>query len=294
MKYINFPIIVAVTFAAVLGGCSSGATRESAGAAPAPQAGLVPTAHYLPVRELNEAGLPVRYQPSPSPYSKIEMQIDGSAVENYIEARRAFDNYDFERAEQLLKKLQREEPQLSGPVVLQGDIALARGELQAAVDHYQKALAVNRVNFNAWVRLARAQRMQGKFQEAQNTYANALQQWPDGAELHWNLGVLYDVYLNMPEKAQAHMEAYQFLSGDNSGQIARWLEEIRSRTGIDTALAVRGQPAAKEASGSQSPGRQSPGRQSPGRKAPSEQATLKSGSQGEASENAVASKSTKE
>jgi predicted Zn-dependent protease len=240
MKFIDSRILLPTLFAVALGACSSSDTRAPVTAQPAARAELMETAQYLPVRQLNEAGLPVRYEPAPSPYSQIERQVESSAVDAYIEARRAFNDYDFDRAEKLLQTLQGEHPQLSGPLVMRGDIALARGKLEDAARHYEGALDVNPVNFNAWVRLAKAQRMQGQFQLAQNTYAEALQKWPDGAELHWNLGVLYDVYLNMPKKAQAHMEAYQLLSGDNSGEVARWLEEIRERTGLETALAVQG------------------------------------------------------
>lgn len=240
MKFTDSRILLPTLLAVTLGACSSSDTRTPVENRPVRQSELVPTAQYLPVRELNDAGLPVRYEPTPSPYSQIEKQVEGNAVDTYIAARRAFNDYEFKRAEDLLQKLQDQHPQLSGPLVMRGDIALARGELEAAAEYYEDALDVNPVNFNAWVRLAKAQRMQGQFQRAQNTYAEALQKWPDGAELHWNLGVLYDVYLNMPRKAQAHMEAYQLLSGDNSGEIARWLEEIRKRTGIETALVVKG------------------------------------------------------
>jgi tetratricopeptide (TPR) repeat protein len=240
MKYINPRAFLAVVYAVLLTACAGSDTREGATVQTRPMEGLMPTSQYLPVVQLDEAGLPIRYQPRPNPYTQIENQLDRRAVTAYIEAQRAFDDYDFERADRLLEQLESEESQLSGPRVLRGDIAMERGDLQAAVDFYEQALEVNPINTNAWTRLAKAQRMQGQFQRAQNTYAQALQRWPDGAELHWNLGVLYDLYLNMPEKAQAHMEAYQLLSGDNSGEVAAWLEEVRQRTGMDTALAVRG------------------------------------------------------
>jgi tetratricopeptide (TPR) repeat protein len=240
MRYSNRSYVLLPILCAALGACTASHTRESSRTTPEAPLELIDTSQFLPVKQQDEHGLSIPYEPEPNPYTQLHRQIDKRAVLTFIDARRAFDDYDFRHAEKLLSDLQEEHPQLSGPMVLHGDIETARGNLSAAVEKYQQAIEVNPLNFNAWIRLARAQRMQGDFQLAQNSYAEALQRWPDGAELHWNLGVLYDVYLNMPKRAQAHMEAYQLLSGDNSGKIAAWLREIRERTGLKTALMVQG------------------------------------------------------
>lgn len=241
MKYIDRScVLLPILCATLLGACTSAGPRESASASPESRLELVDTSQYLPVKSLDENGLPIRYRPRQNPYTQLQNQIDKQAVETFIQARRALSDYDLPHAEQLLVALRKEQPQLSGPLVLHGDLEAARGNLPAAVEHYQTAIEITPVNFNAWIRLAKAQRMQGQFERAQNTYAEALRRWPDGAALHWNLGVLYDLYLNMPEQAQAHMEAYQMLSGDNSGEVAAWLSEIRQRTGIETVLRVQG------------------------------------------------------
>lgn len=197
---------------------------------------LMPTDIYLPVQERDEDGLALPYEAKPNPYEALTGRIDRDIIDRYINARRSFQAANYEAADKLLVELIDEQPGLSGPSVMRGDIALANGDLRQAVELYMAAIRVNPVNFNAYLRLAKAQRMRGHFSHAQNTYARALQRWPDGAELHLNLGVLYDIYLNQPLQAQAHMEAYQFLSGDNSGQVVAWLDEIRQRTGVSSVL----------------------------------------------------------
>lgn len=197
---------------------------------------LMSTDQFLPLQQRDENGQVLPYQPAANPYSALEGRLEKDTVTRYIEARRAYRSRDYQQAEQILKQLIAENPDLSGPLVLLGDVATDQGQLAEAVEHYVAAIKVNPINFNAWLRLAKAQRMQGHFKHAQNTYAMALRKWPDGPELHLNLGVLYDLYLNEPLKAQAHMEAYQLLSGDRSGEVVAWLEEIRSRTGVQTAL----------------------------------------------------------
>lgn len=201
---------------------------------------LLPTAGYLPIQQRAESGRLLDYEARPNPYTALEGRIERDSIETYIEARRALIAEQYEESEQLLTRLVKQEPDLSGPWVMRGDIARAQGNLTQAMDHYAAAIQVNSINFNAWLRLAKTQRMRGHFKHAQNTYAKALELWPDGPELHLNLGVLYDVYLNQPLQAQAHMEAYELLSEDSNQQVAAWLEEIRQRTGVDKSLMVVG------------------------------------------------------
>lgn len=200
---------------------------------------LATTEPYLPVQERDENGRLLDYQAHPNPYEALEGRIEKEAIATYVKARRAFNAGNLDQADELLLTLTKEHPDLSGPKVLRGDVARERGDLAEAVEHYVAAIEINAINFNAWLRLAKAQRMRGHFSHAQNSYAKALALWPDGPELHLNLGVLYDLYLNQPLQAQAHMEAYQLLNGGNS-RVAAWLEEIRQRTGVAKTLKTVG------------------------------------------------------
>ncbi|MGQ9427012.1 tetratricopeptide repeat protein [Gilvimarinus sp. F26214L] len=237
MKYANFfRKTLVVALCGVVGACAFNSGHKNWIYDGSERVELVPTEQFLPLQERDEAGLLLPYEAAPNPYAELDGKIDKEIVARYIEARRAFNANKFDVADQLLAELSEEAPKLSGPLVMRGDIALDRGDLAEAVEYYVAAIDVTPVNFNSWLRLAKAQRMRGHFNHAQNTYARALELWPDGPELHLNLGVLYDVYLNQPLKAQAHMEAYQLLSGDRSGEVVAWLDEIRQRTGTSTAL----------------------------------------------------------
>ncbi len=201
---------------------------------------LMDTEQFLPIQQRDETGQLVPYVAKPNPYAELSGRIDKKAVTTYIEARRAFNEERFDAADKLLSKINDEEPKLSGPWVMRGDIAMAEEKLDLAVERYAKAIEVNQVNFNAWLRLAKAQRERGLYRHAQNTYARALALWPDAPEVHLNLGVLYDVYLNQPLRAQAHMEAYQLLHTEENKEAAAWLDEVRSRTGIASTLKILG------------------------------------------------------
>jgi len=199
---------------------------------------LAPTRNFLPVRQYDKDGALAAFVAAPNPYLALKGKINKQAVMNFIAARRAIKSHDLTKAEQLLKGITRYETAVSGPWVLLGDIAKTKKEIDSAVAHYQKAIAVNPDNVNAYLPLALLLREQGQFIAAQNIYAQALAVWKDFPEAHLNLGVLYDLYLNDPLQAQQHMEAYQFLTDSKDEQVSNWLKEVESRTGIQPNLYI--------------------------------------------------------
>lgn len=213
---------------------------------------LLATEQFLPVQQRDETGALLPYVAMTNPYAELKGRIDKESVTAYIDARRAFTAKKYDFAEQLLVELLEREKNLSGPWVMRGDIALEKNQLAEAVEHYAQAIKVNELNFNAWLRLAKAQRMRGHFHHAQNTYAKALTLWRDGPELHLNLGVLYDLYFNSPLQAQAHMEAYQLLSGGENREVIAWLDEVRERTGVASTLKIIGADGQAESTASSS------------------------------------------
>ncbi|MFL0802841.1 MAG: tetratricopeptide repeat protein [Agarilytica sp.] len=195
------------------------------------------TGQYLPQQKFDEktsAFLP--YEHKENPYLALEGRIKKEAVTKFIEARRALKSNELELSAQLFEEVSVIAPGLSGPWVMRGDIALKSQDKALAVEHFKKAISVNVKNINAYLKLAKTQRQLGNFIDAQNTYANALSVWPDFPEAHLNLGILYDIYLNHPLRAQKHMEAYVFLTEDENTQVSLWLREIQKRTGVAPSL----------------------------------------------------------
>ncbi|MGM8227157.1 tetratricopeptide repeat protein [Cellvibrio sp. ARAG 10.3] len=207
------------------------------------EATLVSTLEYLPVPKTDDAGAYLPYEPSENPYLAQRGKIKQESIVKYIDAKRALKQKNYRHAEQLFKTLSEEDKNLSGPWIGLGDVALEQKQYDQAVTHYAKAIELNSKNVNAYMRLAKAQRLQGNFLHAQNTYAKSLALWPDFPEAHLNLAVLYDIYLNHPLRAQKHMEAYQFLTNGENKDVARWLAEIQQRTGVPISLVVEKQKA---------------------------------------------------
>jgi tetratricopeptide (TPR) repeat protein len=183
----------------------------------------------------------VPYVADVNPYLKRQGSVRSDSVELFIQAKRALKSNDFGRAQTILTELTDTNKRLSGPWVMLGDIAVEKNKLDLAEQHFSKAILINKNNVNAYLRLANVKRMQGDFSKAKNTYADALSLWKDFPEAHLNLGVLYDVYLNDNIKAQKHIEAYQFLTDGDNNEVAQWLLEIQSRTGLPVELNVQKQ-----------------------------------------------------
>ena len=204
------------------------------GAAPAQ---LLDTATYIPRRLTDEeTGQLLPYEPALNPYTALKGRIPAKHVQTFVRARQAFQLGDLSGSQQLLEQLTAADSDLSGPWVMLGDIAVQQRRSEAAVSSYARAIAINEVNINAYLKLAKVQRVRGHFIQAQNTYAKALSVWPDFPEAHLNLAILYDIYLNRPLQAQRHLESYQFLTGGRDKVRAQWLAEIQQRTGAALEL----------------------------------------------------------
>ncbi len=207
---------------------------------------LKETRQFIPRQQYDEQNLALTYQSVENPYLAQRGRVDKGSVLLFIEAKKAMKAQDYKTAKAKLLVITGNDDSLAGPWVLMGEIAMEEGELERAVEYYQKAIAINPQNVNAYTGLAFALRQMGRFKLAQNTLAEALRVWPDFPEAHLNLGVLYDVYLNKPELAQMHFEAYLFLATKDKQQAEVWFEEVRARTGIQTSFVDPGPRQTKD------------------------------------------------
>mgnify|MGYP003386141090 FL=1 len=234
MKFVNTVIsgISIVTLLAV-SGCAGQVQLPGVGE----KVALMPTAQYIPKKTIEE-GKELPYEASENPYLSTRSKVNKGSVLLFIEAKKAKRKGKLSVAKQKLGVITQKDDSLSGPWAMLGDIAVEQKEFKIAESHYKKAIEINEDNINAYTALATVQRMMGKFHLAQNTLALTLDLWPDFPEAHLNLGILYDVYLNQPKKAQAHMEASLYLTGYKNKQAQAWFEEVKSRTGIKTSFIV--------------------------------------------------------
>jgi tetratricopeptide (TPR) repeat protein len=220
-------------------GPSSGLSTAGAG-----DAAQKRTAHFakaanpapLPRQAYTSAGAKVPYEPEANPYLAHARSVPAEAQSLFVAANGMLERGDIEGARAKFVNLTERYPRLSGPWVKLGDIAELADQHDKAIEMYWKAISVNKKNVNAYIALGLAQRRQGLFSDARNTYVAALKLWKDFPEAHLNLAILYDLYLDMPEEAQKHFEAYHFLTGETDERVRKWLVEVRRRTGIERSF----------------------------------------------------------
>lgn len=193
---------------------------------------LMDTRLYLPLQKRNEKGDFIPYVAADNPYLVNKSQVNKGSVLLFIEAQKAWRAEDYDTVKQKLNVIVKKDKGLSGPWVMLSRLALKDNDFKLAQEHLHKALSINAQNVNAYPLLAQAQRQLGKYNQAQNTLAHALKLWPDFPEAHYNLAILYDVYLNLEAEAQQHLEAYMFLEQDIEIRDFAWLQDIAGRTGV--------------------------------------------------------------
>lgn len=190
----------------------------------------------LPRQAYGAGGEKIPYLPRPNPYTSAAVSVPAEARSIFVVASSLQRQGKQKAAQAQFQKLTEKYPTLSGAWMKLGNIEEKNGDYDNAITHYARAISVNRNNVNAYMALGLLQRRQGNFSDAQQTYLAALEVWRDFPEAHLNLAILYDLYANMPEEAQKHYEAYDFLTGARDEKVHKWLVEVKRRTGIESSF----------------------------------------------------------
>ena len=110
------------------------------------------------------------------------------------------------------------------------------GEDAAAEGRITDALLIDPRHTPTLNQLGMLLRRQGKFSEAEAAYRRAIDANPDYALAHYNLGVLYELYLQRLDDALVHFEKYQSLNGGDK-QVERWITDLKRRVAADRRTA---------------------------------------------------------
>ncbi len=96
---------------------------------------------------------------------------------------------------------------------------------QAAID---AALALNANHPAALNQLGMLLRRNGKFIEAEAAYLKAVTVSPEYALAHYNLGVLYELYMQRLDDALRHFVAYLSVVGEDR-RVEKWIVDLQRR-----------------------------------------------------------------
>jgi Flp pilus assembly protein TadD len=191
--------LVPLVLLAVLAGCATPGAREAApGKAPAP--------------------------------AKVEPPVPAPTRQAYEQALASMQAGRYKEAETVLLELTRKYPELSGPYANLGILYYRTGRPTEAVEMLNRAIGINSQQAAYYNQLGVIQRSNGRFAEARTAYSRALEVDANYSFAHLNLGILYDLYLDEPDRAVAHYQRYGELSPADAKQVEKWIADLKQRT----------------------------------------------------------------
>jgi len=109
-------------------------------------------------------------------------------------------------------------------------VALARrGRWGEAAEALEAAEAEGSAPAAVLFDLGVAYRHLGRYDDARAAYEKALKAAPGDLETAYNLGILYELYLNQPGPALAAYRRYVAGGGPEAARVSRWIEALESR-----------------------------------------------------------------
>ncbi len=166
---------------------------------------------------------------SVNPYLVGRASLPNDIKLQFFEAVAAMDAKEWGKAESLLKALWQEHSHLSGIAVNLGLVAQAKKDLGSAKTWYERAITANNRNLNAYNYLAVLHRQQGEFAKAEENYQQALSVWERHPESHYNLAVLYELYMGKLPEALQHYRRYRELLKEPSRRVDGWIKDLERR-----------------------------------------------------------------
>lgn len=161
-----------------------------------------------------------------NPYLSDRQSVPSQAQQRFDQALTALHNQDWVWAQAELEYLTVEYPELSGPHLNLALLYQQQGDHELAEVAFVAAIRSNALNVNAYNEYGIFLRHQGRFQEAEAIYLEALGVWEQNPDVHRNIGVLYDLYMGDRERALQHFYRYQNLTGADDRAVAGWIADL--------------------------------------------------------------------
>lgn len=145
-------------------------------------------------------------------------------------ARRAWSDGDLGEARAILDDLLEVRPKHPDLLANAAIVARAEGEPEEARELFNEALKVDPGHRVASNNLSLLLREEGEFIEARRALIRALEYHPDDPTLHYNLAVVYELYLQDLQKALDHYQRYLSLITEPDPEVEGWVVDLERRT----------------------------------------------------------------
>jgi len=151
----------------------------------------------------------------------------GDEIAQYRQAITELNNGNLEKAKLQLLEIVKIQPDLAGPWGNLALIYIKQGQLNRAEENLEIALK-NNPNMAQLLNMAGyLETKKGNINVAIDLYEKAITQKPDYALAHYNLALLYDIYLQDLPKAVEYYEKYLALIGTEDKKTKDWVEELK-------------------------------------------------------------------
>ncbi len=150
--------------------------------------------------------------------------------QDFSTALAAMKSGDSDTAKALFTALIASYPTLAGAHVNLGLIALKEQNAPQAVERFNRALSINPQNVAALTQRGLLSMQRGAFREAEQDLLLAVTVMPDFHLAHYNLGVLYELYLQDYDAAIEHYEHYVAQSKEQDvDTVKRWIKLLERK-----------------------------------------------------------------
>lgn len=156
---------------------------------------------------------------------------DPAAVRGFNDALDALRAGDEARAAEMLRDLTIRFPAFAGPWTNLALVRMRHDELEPARELLQHAVAVCTRCAAVQNLIGVIARRQGNFVAAEQSYQLAIAADDGYAAAHFNLAILYELYLRRQDKAAGEYARYVELAADplDTGEVNKWIADLKRR-----------------------------------------------------------------
>lgn len=164
---------------------------------------------------------------SPVKPEKPQVVLSAADKQAYNKALANIKSKKYKKAEVILDSLLKKYPDAAGVLANKGIIFVKRKDLDNAETYFLKALEKNEKLVQVRNHLAVLYRKKGEFNKARDMLDAAIATDPYYANAYYNLGILYELYLQVPEKALANYQLYLDLKKGGDKQVSQWVSLLQ-------------------------------------------------------------------
>lgn len=155
------------------------------------------------------------------PTEQMQAAVQAHASGDYEQAAEGFSR--------AADALQGDPPNRAKALANLGAALIGDGRYEKAVAALEEAKSIDPRQYQTRFNLGRAYTKLGRLQDARLSYMAAGQLAPDNPDVPYNLGILYEIYLNQPEDALDAYRDYLAKGGAEATRVQVWITAIELR-----------------------------------------------------------------